>query len=120
MEDGRGGRVRHNAAQRLGIPDVDLVEPRGGGKLCAASGRQIVDDVDIGARGEQGVGEVRTDEAGSTSDQDGAQESSWHREWGGEYNRTTWSLFGGGVPIVEGPASGPRTALRVLFEAARS
>ena len=55
-------------AQRLdgGIPDVELMEHSAGGEVVSRTGREVVDYVHLIPAREQGVDDMRTDEACAT------------------------------------------------------
>jgi hypothetical protein len=72
VEDRLGPLGRDHAAQLGRVADVDHAQPRaalqGTVEVLAAAGREVVDDGDLVTAIEQGVNEVRPDEAGTAGD----------------------------------------------------
>ena len=64
VEDDPRSQPSDELLERL-VADIDLVELGGGGEILGRAGRQVVHDVDFFAAREQGIDEVRTDEASS-------------------------------------------------------
>ena len=69
VEDDVGLRLTDRLGHRVGVADVDLHEPRAVlrclGEVRALAGREVVEDGDRVAAGDQAVDEVRADEAGA-------------------------------------------------------
>ena len=73
VEDDLGRRAPDQVAHRLGVADVELDELGAGAdravEVLAPAGREVVENGHLVAPLEQGVDEVRADEAGAARDQ---------------------------------------------------
>ena len=69
MEDRLGAQLLDDAVERLEVDDAQDLEVRLAREAPLAAGREVVDDDDLGAVGEQAVDDVRADEPGAAGDQ---------------------------------------------------
>jgi hypothetical protein len=69
MADELGPEILDQGSQRVRLSDADLVHGHLRGHAARPAGRHVVDDGDVVAAGDEGIGEMRPDETGTTGDE---------------------------------------------------